>query len=1346
MTEIKEKKKNAGHLKIIILLLFILIFSGLTIFLHSRTASDALKDIIIPELELATGQKLEAKKISINILPLYVIAKDLVIKEPAGATILSTKKVKAYASLSEIFNKRIILRRLVIEEPVITLSKNKLEEIIKHVRTYLEQEREKAFKVKIKVVEVSQGDLLLSDEMLNAQAKVKGLSGEFIIGDIQKLDTKIKELKFLKKDWPEILFGTYAAIDFNKDRIEIKKLQIDAYGSKISSSGYYSEGKGSFSTEISLIVRSIKKLLKLETSGEGSVFVKGNVNLIGNHSQILTEKNSKSNRIKLEDIGLDLKLNGRFYLQTLMEILKVKEKVEGFTDFEGQITGSLNDIFAIGKANMKNGNLFGVEIDALGTEITYKNGLMEFKNGDAHLYNGSAKAEASIHLPVVDYFTLNIKFRDTDSKPLLNLIGWDPGIPSGKTDGELFSEGKSFSPIGNFIYRSRISVQKIWFKNYDKPTEDVLSRINSIKGAFSLKDNMLSLSNILINTNLTNAELNGVLDIREKNINLKAKLHSDNSSDLVLPYYKEIKGSADFSGDIKGTFDDPKISGKIFMKKSVIEEYPVSDIEAYVNYHKNLLEIYEAVFKSENEQHSVKGKIFFPEAQKLFDLSRPVYDISATIKNADFGKAVKIFYRDFDGTGRMNADIKLTGKGESLQVKGNGTVEKATVFKLPFDSGSSKFEYSGHTFSLKDAKLRKGDSLVKAEASFSSGDRFSYNALSEKFYLKDAIAGRIPENAVFSFESKGYGTFDNPDIIFLAKATEGTFRGKNIINGSVTATIKNRDISLNGSLFNESLKIKGSGYFDDKLSWNADIIIQQGRYDFIASTFFKEVPEDLQLNLEGKINIKGDRQNISAIAYIEHLTLSLYGQTFTNDTPAHFSLNNKKFSIKMVTIKSGASSFKISGGFEIGKEYDLMFEGRTNLAPLKGLSRKIGYLKGDSEFKLSISGRWDDPEINGSMILKDTSFGLKDFPSYISSINGNLNIDEDRIVLEKLTGKVGGGDVSLSGVVYLKGLSIKRFYVQANVDNVTTTYSKDFSVTFDGKLLCRGTSDSMNINGDVKIKRGRYKEMVEWRSWLLAVKPKETIRPEVSIFEKAQLNIRISGDENILIDNNIARTPVKIRGDMILKGTILSPIIFGRVESNEGYVYFRNNEFKIIFASVDFADPNRIKPVINLTAETLVKGYNIRLALEGQMDHFNLALSSDPRLDEVDILALLTVGQIGKQLKGLEGGIGAGEATSFITGKVQDVIEERLRSITGLDRFQVEPYISTKTGTVGPQVTVSKRLIGDRLFVTYTNSIGASEEQIIKLEYLVGKNVSLIGLRDERGSLGGDIKFRFEFK
>jgi translocation and assembly module TamB len=169
--------------------------------------------------------------------------------------------------------------------------------------------------------------------------------------------------------------------------------------------------------------------------------------------------------------------------------------------------------------------------------------------------------------------------------------------------------------------------------------------------------------------------------------------------------------------------------------------------------------------------------------------------------------------------------------------------------------------------------------------------------------------------------------------------------------------------------------------------------------------------------------------------------------------------------------------------------------------------------------------------------------------------------------------------------------------------------------------------------------------------------------------------------------------------------------------------------------------------VIRIAAETVVKGYRIKLNLDGQFNQFNVSLSSDdPGLKETDILSLLTVGQTGGQLKGLEGGVGAGEATSFVTGKLQDVVEERLKFITGLDRFQVDPHLSRITGTVEPGVTVSKRLLGDKMFVTYSSAVNSTEEQIIKLEYFLNKNVSLIGVRDERGIIGGDVQFRFEFR
>jgi translocation and assembly module TamB len=542
------------------------------------------------------------------------------------------------------------------------------------------------------------------------------------------------------------------------------------------------------------------------------------------------------------------------------------------------------------------------------------------------------------------------------------------------------------------------------------------------------------------------------------------------------------------------------------------------------------------------------------------------------------------------------------------------------------------------------------------------------------------------------------------------------------------------------------MKLTGRGYLDEQLPWNAELIIQPARYDFLASSLLKDVPEDLQLTLEGKVDMQGNRKNVEASVQLYHLALSLFGQSFSNDSEIQFSVKNQKISLRPFAIRSGETSFSIRGGVEIGKEYDIQLDGSSALSPLKGLSKRIGYLKGDADFVFVIRGKWDKPDIKGGMTITDASFGVRGYAAYISSINGYIYVDEDRIVIEKLSGKFGGGTIDISGLAYLKGFLIKRFHLDNRLDNITVKLMPEFSVNLDGNLLYRGTTDAMYLTGDVRINKARYKESVEWRSWLLTAKAIEKPKSEMSVFERAELNIQVSGSENITVDNNIARAPIRIRGDMIVKGTVSNPILFGRLESNDGYIYFRNNEFRIIHASADFTDPHRIKPILNLTAETSMKGYTIRLNLEGETDRFSLALSSDPPLEEVDILSLLTVGQLGKQTKGLEGGIGAGTATSFITGKQQDIIEERIRTLTGIDRFQVEPYVSKLTGMVEPRVTVSERLIGDKVYVTYTTSIGSTEEQILKVEYVLNKNISLIGTRDDIGSVGGDVKFRFEFK
>ena len=105
------------------------------------------------------------------------------------------------------------------------------------------------------------------------------------------------------------------------------------------------------------------------------------------------------------------------------------------------------------------------------------------------------------------------------------------------------------------------------------------------------------------------------------------------------------------------------------------------------------------------------------------------------------------------------------------------------------------------------------------------------------------------------------------------------------------------------------------------------------------------------------------------------------------------------------------------------------------------------------------------------------------------------------------------------------------------------------------------------------------------------------------------------------------------------------------------------------------------------------------------------------------------------------------EAASFATGQFQDIFERRARSLTGLDRFQVDPYVSKGNETSVPRITVGKEIIQDKLFVTVSSNVGATApEQAYRIEYILDKHLSLVGERNEIGNIGADVKFRFEFK
>ncbi|MDH4231109.1 MAG: translocation/assembly module TamB domain-containing protein, partial [Nitrospirota bacterium] len=1186
--------------------------------------------------------------------------------------------------------------------------------IIENIKKYLAQEKEKKIDVQVLAVEVQRGTAKYTDTDMKTQISASGVDGEVIFGKFQKIKIDAQKITVKKEGWPEVSAGVSSVLQVKDGTVAIQKLQVNSLGSKFAGKGEYAEDGLKIRSTLKLLFKSFKEMFQLESSGEGQIDAKGDI----------TYRNKK--------ISLDMKVAGEFYLQTLMEILGVEEKIEGLVSVKGEIRGQLDSIRGVGTATLLKGNLYGVDIDFLKSAVSYADGHLDFTDARGKLYRGQARASASIALPVVDFFSLDIDFFDADSRPLFELIGWNPGIQPGKVTGTLHSSGREFNPAGRFTYTS---TQK---------GSDVLGRVRYIDGAYSMNGQLLALNEIKISSEKSDISGGGIVDTERKTLDIDYALKSGDVTDLSVPYYSKLQGKGEVYGKLGGSFDDPVISGKAKIKDFVIEGYPAGSMDANINYRKDLLHVSELVLQRGDELHRIEGDIYFKSAKNLFELSGAEFKLRAFFRNAALGEFVRIFYPDFKATGRFSSELNIRGTKDRPYIKGKVALDAASLYDVAFDSGTLELRYADQKLDLTQAKIKKGKSLVTGNFSLSPDKRFSYSAFSDSVMISDLIPVPIQGDAAFSVKTEGSGTFDNPTILVDAQLKEGVLKGKQIGKGVVKASIRDKAIEVKARLIDEKLSVDAKGRMEADFPWKAKVDIKTGRYDFLIASFLKDVPEDLMVSLNGSIELHGTKKYISASSKIEHLVLSMYGYSFTNEDEMLMELNGKKLSFNTFSLRSGNTLLRVGGSLVIGSEYNLSFEGSSSLSPFKTLSRKLGLLKGNADFVMEITGDWDSPRIYGGMTLEDGAIGLKDYPQRISSLNGYLYVDNDKVVLQGLSGKVGGGDIDISGILYLKKFSFKRFYVEAKLANITTSVSKNFSVNFGGNILYKGTPEAQIVSGDITINNARYRERVEWKSWLLKAKATEKIKSEISNLEKAELNIKIAAKNNISVDNNVARAVFS--ADMVLRGTIYRPILFGRLETSEGAVYFRNNQFDILHASADFADPRRINPVFEISAETAVKGYRIKLNLEGQLEHFNMSLSSDPPLKEMDVLALLTVGQTSGELKGLEGGVGASEATSFVTGKMQDVMEERLKSITGLDRFQIDPYVSKSSGTVEPRVTVSKRLLSEKMFVTYTTSVGTIEEQIIKVEYFMGKNVSLIGVRDERGILGGDIRFRFEFK
>jgi translocation and assembly module TamB len=227
---------------------------------------------------------------------------------------------------------------------------------------------------------------------------------------------------------------------------------------------------------------------------------------------------------------------------------------------------------------------------------------------------------------------------------------------------------------------------------------------------------------------------------------------------------------------------------------------------------------------------------------------------------------------------------------------------------------------------------------------------------------------------------------------------------------------------------------------------------------------------------------------------------------------------------------------------------------------------------------------------------------------------------------------------------------------------------------------------------------------------------------------------------------------IRAEAALRLRGTPYKPVLLGRISINQGKVDFLGNLYSISRGEVSSMNPVRFEPVLNLDLETRVRGIDVTLNFTGPPDRLNVTYRSDPPLQINEIIALLAVGRaptsdpalLARQTDRDQNWQQIG-ASTLVGQALAAPLASRLQRLFGVSRIKIDPKLTGLGNNPEAQLTLEQQVSPDITF-TYVTSLAQEQQQLIRVEWNVSRQWSLLAVREENGLFGVEVQFKKQFK
>jgi len=824
-----------------------------------------------------------------------------------------------------------------------------------------------------------------------------------------------------------------------------------------------------------------------------------------------------------------------------------------------------------------------------------------------------------------------------------------------------------------------------------------------------------------------------------------------------------LNGRATFTGNMSGAFSSPQLAGNLLIDDFEVNVPAIAKARQLKTRWDSLSASIQLSFQSV-ALHSATLRRGDTSAE--FDASATLqhghvtsdsaFSIRANLHNTDLAALQALAGFNYPVTG--TADLFLQAAGTESDPHGDGQIHlnNASAYGEPVQQFDSTFHFSHGELALDNIHLFHDDSVITGSAAYNPTTRaFLLDVTGNNLDLarvRQIRSDRLPVEGRADFKLKASGTPDAPAI-------NADFHIRNLaldheLEGELDLQVVTRGSELhltgNSRLPRGSLLVSGNVQLRD--DYPADLSFRMDQLD-LDPLWHAYLGAQLTGHsvVAGNLDLRGPLRSPSRWAVngdLTALSLDLEHVKLNNQDPIRFVVANQSVNVQQFHMLGEGTDLTAHGSVQLfgSRALDLAAEGRLDLKLLSGFYPDLT-ASGLVTINMTVGGTLADPFPQGRLQFADGSLSYATLPSGLSGVSGSLLFTRDRVHIETLTARTGGGTLAFQGdATYLN--QQLNFNLTASGKDVRLRYPPGVSSTADAELHWVGTRSASSVSGEITINKIAVTPGFDFSSYLERGRQGASLTVSNSPLNNIKLDIHVQTSPELQMRTTIAR--LSGDADLRLRGSVARPAVLGRVDILEGQATFHGTRFTLERGDINFANPVSIEPQLNLQASTHVRNYDLNITVTGTPDRgLNINYRSEPPLPKSDIIALLALGRTGNESAQLQEQSGqsvfSDQATALILSQaLNTTVSSRLQRLFGASNIKIDPQgLTSETNPIsnGPQITIEQEF-ANNVSLTYSTNVSQSSEQIIQGEYYFNRNLSVVGTRDQNGVVSFDLRVR----